>query len=170
MAEINSIEEKKEEDPAEEFVKSITNLSDKRIELALKNRGLSDFDEIIENTKKEAMGLAKKEVEKQIDTAKKDMFTVFGIFTSFIAFIVGEINILKTIDSIYDKIGFSFLFVSFILGFLFGVMFLLNDKVSEDKFKKMMIVFAVFFGIGIFFILWPSIFKLFLGFLLMHKY
>lgn len=151
-------EQKTMEDLAKDFVESISTISDKKIETALNDRDIV-LKQVIKNTEDKSMEVAKKIAKDEVDYLKKDMFITFGIFTSFIAFIVGEINILKTIDSIYDKLGFSFLFVSFILGFLFGVMFLFEDEKFNGKFKKMLYVFSVFFVIGIFFILLPYIFR-----------
>jgi len=143
------------EDFAKDFVKSIQNMSDKRIELALKNRGIEDLQEILEQAKKETIEESKKENKREIDNLKRDFFVIFGIFASLVTFVVGEISILKTIDNIYDKVGFSFLFVSFILGFLFGIMFLLDSDVIEHKYQKMGWVFSLFFFIGLAFILIP---------------
>ena len=142
-------EEKTTDDFASEFVNGIKKVSDKRIELALRDRGFTNLDEVIQKINKEADLVIKKEVE----SVKKDMFVMFGIFASFIAFIVGEINILKTIDSIYDKLGFSFIFVALMLGFLFGIMFLVNnEKEFDQKIYGMRVTFLVFFAFGMLFI------------------
>lgn len=112
---------------------------------------------VIEHTENKAKAVSEEIVRKEIEILKKDILVIFGIFASFIAFIVGEINILKTIDSIYDKLGFSFIFVALMLGFLFGVMFLLGGSEIEKKYRKMGIVFSLFFLIGLSFILLPNL-------------
>lgn len=145
---------------AKNFVKSIQNMSDKRIELALKNRGIENLQEILDEAKKETIKESKREIKREIDGLKRDFFVIFGIFASFVTFVVGDISILKTIDNIYDKVGFSFLFVSFILGFLFGIMFLLDSDVIEHKYKKIGWVFSLFFFIGLAFIIIPSLIKI----------
>jgi hypothetical protein len=147
--------DKTTEDVAKDFVKSIQNMSDKRIELALKNRGIENLQEVLEQAKKETIEESKKENKKEIDNLKRDFFVIFGIFASLVTFVVGEISILKTIDNIYDKIGFCFLFVSFILGFLFGLMFLLDSEIIKYKYQKMGWVFSLFFFIGLAFIIMP---------------
>lgn len=146
------------EDLTKNFVQSITDLSDKRIELALKDRDVQ-FQNVIENTKIEAGKIAKQTIKDEINSVKKDFFIIFGLFASLVTFVVGEISILKTINSIYDKIGFSFMFVSFILGFLFGIMFLLDSEIIKDKYEKMGWVFSLFFFIGLAFILIPVLLK-----------
>jgi hypothetical protein len=143
------------------FIESVgiisSRIADKKIELAFKNQGIENLEEILEKAKRETIDESKKEIKKEINDLKKDFFVIFGIFASFITFVVGEISILKTIDNIYDKIGFSFLFVSFILGFLFGIMFLLDSEVINDKYKKIGSVFTLFFMIGLGFILMPHL-------------
>ncbi len=151
-------EQKKEGSFGKIIADGIQSISNKNIELALKNRDVQ-FQEAIESTKKEADKIAREAVKDQIETAKKDMFIIFGIFASFITFVAGEISILKTIDNIYDKVGFSFLFVSFVQGFLFGVMFLLDSEVIKDKYKKMGWVFSLFFFMGLAFMVIPSLIK-----------
>ncbi len=143
--------DKTPQDPFDGFIKSIQKMSDNRIELAFKNRGIENFDEV----KREIITEAKEKIKKEVEELKKDFLVIFGLFASFIAFISGEISILKTIDNIFDKIGFSFLFVSFILGFLFGILFLLDSEVIENKYKKMSWIFSLFFFIGLMFILCP---------------
>lgn len=145
-------QEEKSSDHITKFVNSVKDLSRKEAELSLKDRD-GYFQKVIEETKNYAEEKAREEIKREIDFVKKDIFTLFGIFSSFIAFIVGEINILKTIDSIYDKLGFSFMFVSLMLGFLFGMMFLISEqKEFEKKIPGMKVTFLVFFVIGMLFI------------------
>lgn len=154
------IEENNKDSFGHVLVESIKSISDERIEIAQKGsdeKFQAQLKVVLDQSEEISKKIAKETAEKQVEILKRDVFTIFGIFTSFIAFIVGEINILKTIDSIYDKVGFSFLFVSFITGFLFGVMFLLNEGTYEKKFKKMLLIFIIFFMIGIFFILVPNL-------------
>jgi len=151
--------DKTTEDFAKDFVKSIQNMSDKGIELALKNRGIENLQEILDLAKKETIEESKKENKKEIDNLKRDFFVIFGIFASLVTFVVGEISILKTIDNMYDKVGFSFLFVSLMLGFLFGIMFLLDSEIIKFKYQKMSWVFSLFFFIGLAFIIIPSLIK-----------
>ncbi len=142
------------------IVEGIKTISNQQVEIAkseIYKKQDVIFQQAIITTEKKAEEIAKNTIKEEVASLKKDMFATFGVFTSFIAFIVGEINILKTIDSIYDKIGFSFLFVSFILGFLFGVMFLLDSEVIKDKYKKIGWVFSLFFFIGLAFIIIPHL-------------
>lgn len=151
--------DKTTEDLTKSFVKSIQNMSDERIELALKNRGIENLEEVLDKAKKETIEESKKENKKEIDILKRDFFVIFGIFASLVTFVVGELSILKTIDNIYDKVGFSFFFVSFMLGFLFGIMFLLDSEIIKYKYRKMGWVFSLFFFIGLAFVVIPSLIK-----------
>lgn len=140
------------------MVDGINSISESKINFALGKQEVQ-FKKAIEETKLEAEKIAKEAVKEEIEAAKKDMFIMFGIFASFITFIVGEINILKTIDSIYDKVGFSFLFICFIQGFLFGIIFLFDDQKFESKFSRMKNVFKWFFTLGLAFLIVPNFFK-----------
>lgn len=144
-------EKNKSDDHITKFIDGMKDLSRKEAELSLKDRD-GYFQKVIEETKRYAVKTAREEIKKETDFVKRDIFTLFGIFASFIAFIVGEISILKTIDSIYDKLGFSFIFVSLMIGFLFGIMFLINNENETTK-SEMRVIFMTFFIIGIFFIL-----------------
>lgn len=139
------------------LVESIKTISDQKLQIAKKEISEQQdvfFQSALKKTQEYAEEIARTKVQEEVNSMRKDIFTLFGIFASFIAFIVGEINILKVIDSIYDKLGFSFIFVSLMLGFLFGVMFLINDeKEIGSKFSKMVVVFFAFFIFGICFIL-----------------
>jgi hypothetical protein len=77
-----------------------------------------------------------------------------------ITFVVGELSILKGIEDFFDKIGFSFLLVSLMLGFLFGVLFLVGDERYVKKYRDMSGIFTVFFLIGLAFIVIPHLLSL----------
>jgi hypothetical protein len=155
--------EKEDKNLGEVIVEEIKTISNQQIEIAkseIYEKQDVIFQQAIIATEKKAEEIARTTIKHEVTSLKQDMFVTFGLFTSFIAFIIGEINILKTIDSIYDKIGFSFLFVSFILGFLFGIMFLLDLEIINEKYIKMGWVFSLFFFIGLAFIIIPSLIPL----------
>lgn len=150
--------DKEKKDFGDILVDGIKTISGQQIEMAkseIYEKQDAIFQQAIIETEKKAIEIAKTVVREEVDFIKKDLFVIFGIFASFITFVVGEISILQTIDNMYDKVGFSFLFVSFIQGFLFGIMFLLDSEIIKDKYKKMGWVFSLFFFIGLAFLVIP---------------
>lgn len=141
----------KESSLGTDIADGIFKISDAKIELAFKERDVQ-FQQAIENTKNEAIKIASKVIKEEVGSVKKDMFVTFGIFTSFIAFIVGEINFFKNIKSVYDIVGFSFILCALMFGFLFGVIFIIDEKENKSKIIKMIYVFALFFELGSLFI------------------
>lgn len=109
-------------------------------------------DFIKEEGKREVKEIGDKtesKIKNEIDSLKKEILVMFGIFASFIAFITGGISILKDTVSIYDKIGFSFIFAALMIGFLFAVMFLADTKIDNKKVSTMTLIFIIFLLLGI---------------------
>jgi hypothetical protein len=150
-------ENMKLEDSARGFVKDIQSISARGVELELKNRGIENFDVVLQRVEETLGEKLKLENKKEVDDLRKDFFVTFGLFASFITFVVGELSILKGIEDFFDKIGFSFLLVSLMLGFLFGVLFLVGDERYVKKYRDMSGIFTVFFLIGLAFIVIPHL-------------
>lgn len=140
------------------LVESNQSISQKGVELELKSRGIENFDEVLKKVESELGNKLKQQNREEINSLRKDFFVTFGLFASFITFIVGEISILTSVEDIFDKLGFGFLLVSLMLGFLFGILFVVNDEKYVDKYKKMGWVFALFFFLGLAFIIVPKLF------------
>ncbi len=151
-------EQKTVESSLKTSVESSQSISQRGIELELKNRGIENFDEVLKKVESELGDKLKQQNREEINSLRKDFFVTFGLFASFITFIVGEISILTGVEDIFDKLGFSFILVSLMLGFLFGILFVVNDEKYVEKYKKMGWIFALFFFFGLAFIVIPKLF------------
>lgn len=138
----------------------IQSISARGVELELKNGRIENFDVVLRRVEETLGEKLKLENKKEVDDLRKDFFVTFGLFASFVTFVVGELSILKGIEDFFDKIGFSFLLVSLMLGFLFGVLFLVGDERYVKKYRDMSGIFTVFFLIGLAFIVIPHLLSL----------
>lgn len=102
-----------------------------------------------------AKNYAREKIDKQVQTDKISLFTVFGIFASIISFLTIEFQFLKTLCSPEKIVGFSLLMFSLLLSFNVALDYLVKSR-TEKKTPRPNIYFAIFvaltFALGIIFI------------------
>ena len=78
--------------------------------------GLStSFLRLDEQSKVQVRELLQEDLKGAVQDVKKDFFVIFGLFASFVIFISVNIQIFKSNDNIFELIGLSSIFLSFIV-------------------------------------------------------
>ncbi len=77
-----------------------------------------------------------KSFEKKIEDSKRDLVTILGVFVSFITFTSIDFQILKNVNDISDYIALTFLLLSAMLLFVFGLKNLTAEELAKDFYKK----------------------------------
>lgn len=109
---------------------------------------------LLEELRLEIKKETKEEIEKQVQTDKASLMTVFGIFASVISFLTIEFQFLKTICSIEKITGFTLILFSLLFSFNIGLDYLIKSRLDKESPKPN--------NIFIFFILILLIFGIFI--------
>jgi hypothetical protein len=98
----------------------------------------------------------KKAVASEISADKASLFTVFGVFASIVTLISVEIQMLKTLCSFWDVIGFSLILLAALLIFILLLDHIgrgWRDDSGKEQFKNLpwpiLIICIVLFSVGI---------------------
>ena len=109
----------------------------------------------IEKAKNEFLIATKTEIQKQAQTDRASLITVFGIFASIISFLTIEFQFLRTICSFEKLVGFTLILASLLLCFNLALDYLVKSR-TDKKTPKPNIIFSIFvailFILGIYFI------------------
>lgn len=105
----------------------------------------------MENLKKHHSTLQKqiKESEKQVKTIKRQFTEVFGLFGTFITFILANVTVFSKVKSISIAIAFMGAMLLCMLVFLYGFILFLEkeDKPLQSKIQKL--IWRVLVGVGV---------------------
>lgn len=112
----------------------------------------------IEIGKSEVFEDAKKEIDKQVQTDKASLITVFGIFASIISFLTIEFQFLKNLCSFEKILGFTLVLFALLLGFN-----IVLDYLVKSRFDKNIPKPSIYYIIFISFLLFMGIIITFYG-------
>ena len=101
---------------------------------------------MINTAKEEAHQNAKIEIEKQVQTDKASLMTVFGLFASITAFLTIEFQFLKTIASFHKLLGFTFILCGLLLSFNIALDHLIKSRLDKET-PKPTYSFVLFVGV-----------------------
>jgi len=95
----------------------------------------------------------KSEIKKESQETKKDFLIIFGLFTSFVAFLSIEVQVFKNKDNVFEIIGISTISLSLIIFFALIITSIAKEKGEwKDFIKPAYIINFVFTIIGVVFL------------------
>jgi len=109
----------------------------------------------IEKAKNEFLIATKTEIQKQAQTDRASLITVFGIFASIISFLTIEFQFLRTICSFEKLVGFTLILASLLLCFNLALDYLVKSRTDKETPKPNLIFnisAVILFILGIIFI------------------
>lgn len=112
----------------------------------------------ISKAKGEVLENAKVEINKQVQTDKSSLITVFGVFASVISFLTIEFQFLKTVCSLEKILGFTLILFSLLFGFNIALDYLVKSRLEKETPRP-----NIYFSIFIFLLLVAGIYMTFNG-------
>ena len=106
--------------------------------------------EMIEISKEKVLKETKNEIARQLQESKTSFMIMFGIFASIALFVTTEIKFLEKIKTVYQVIGFTFVFLASLLSFNIALDYLANCRIDKKTIKPTCYFYC--FVIGLFFV------------------
>jgi hypothetical protein len=91
----------------------------------------NETTKIIKSAESKILNQAKKEIDKQVQTDKVSLMTIFGLFASMLAFLTTEFQFLKTINSFQKILGFTLILSAFLLSFNIALDYLVKSRLDK---------------------------------------
>lgn len=118
-----------------------------------------EVSQMITEAKAAVSEQAKSELDRHAQAVQSSLFVVFGIFASMIAFLTIEFQFLKTLNNIYQILGFMFVLCALLLGFNLVLDYLMKnlfDKAAPKPSVWLILMIGSLLGLGIVFIICGS--------------
>jgi hypothetical protein len=102
-----------------------------------------EVDNALERAKVEFLREAKIEIEKQVQTDKASLITVFGIFASILSFLTIEFQFLKAAPDAKSILGLSLVLFASLFGFNIALDYLVKNRLDKDN-SCASLIFTIF--------------------------
>jgi amino acid transporter len=74
----------------------------------------------------------KNEIEKQVQTDKASLITIFGTFAAILTFLTVEFQFLKSLSTIGDIVGFTMILFSLLVSFVLIIDYVIKVRTQPD--------------------------------------
>lgn len=118
-----------------------------------KSNELSSYLRLDEQSKAQIREILQDDLKIAVQDVKKDFFVIFGLFASFVIFISVNIQIFRNNGNIFELIGLSSVFLSFIIVFALIINSIVKGNVEWSDLKKPFYTISILFLVlGILFV------------------
>lgn len=91
-----------------------------------------EIDQALEHARLKFLEEAKREIEKQVQTDKASLITVFGIFASIISLLTIEFQFLQKASSAKSVLGLSLVLFASLFGFNIALDYLVKSRLDKE--------------------------------------